>query len=113
MSEILVKGVGIGKKVVTGKAAVCVSPEDYHNKIKNGDIVVVPGLDDEYVPFVVRHASAIITEEGGLTSEGAIIAITLKLTVIVGADNATSILKDGQTITVDPETGNVYEGKVE
>ena len=113
MTEALVKGVGIGKNVVTGKVSICVSPEDYHAKVHRGDIVVVPGLDDEFVSFVANHAAAIITEEGGLTSAGAIVAITLKLTVVVGAEGAISTLKDGQIVTVDPRTGFIYEGSAE
>ncbi|MDO4178791.1 MAG: PEP-utilizing enzyme [Phascolarctobacterium sp.] len=111
--EALLKGTGIGKTTISGKASICVSPEDYHAKISNGDIVVVPGLDDEFVPFVTRHAAAIITEEGGLTSTGAIIAITLKLPVIVGANGACQKLKDGQTITVNAASGEIFEGIVE
>lgn len=113
MANVLIKSTGIGKNIVTGPVAVCVSSEDYLKKIHKGDIVVVPDLDDEYIPFVTRNASAIITEEGGLSSAGAIIAVTLKMTVMLGANECVSLLKDGQIITVDPVSGNIYEGTLE
>lgn len=110
VGNMLVKGVGIGKKSVNGRVTVCVSPEDYRTKLSKGSVVVVPGLDDEFVPLVTQNASAIITEEGGLTSTGAIVGITLGIPVIVGAENACIKLTDGQMVTVDSVSGAIFEG---
>ena len=60
----------------------------------------------------MKIASAIVTDKGGRTSHAAIVSRELGIPCIVGANNATKILKNGQEVTVDAsgEVGNVYEG---
>jgi pyruvate kinase len=60
----------------------------------------------------MERASAFIIEEGGLTSHGAILGINLEKPTVVGAHNATKLLKDGDIITVDSSTGQIYKGEV-
>ncbi|MBS3995141.1 MAG: pyruvate kinase, partial [Alkaliphilus sp.] len=59
----------------------------------------------------IQKASAIITEDGGLTSHAAIVGLHMGKPVIVGAEKATKILKNGMAITVDCTRGLVYKGK--
>ena len=82
------------------------------DKLQKGDILVVDVLNDEFVPQAAAKAAAIIAEEGGLTSSTAIVAVTCGLPVIVGAEKATSKLADGLLVTVDPVSGDVYEGDI-
>lgn len=112
VGNALVKGTGIGKKSVVGKICNAVRVSDYQEKLKKGDIVVCDVLNEEFVPLVARRASAIICEEGGLTSTAAIVAITCGIPVIVGAAQATALLWDGQLVTVDTVAGIVYEGEM-
>jgi pyruvate,water dikinase len=61
----------------------------------------------------MRRASAIITNSGGRTCHAAIVSRELGIPAIVGAKDATEVLKDGQEVTVscaEGETGLVYEG---
>jgi pyruvate,water dikinase len=61
----------------------------------------------------MKKASAVITNQGGRTCHAAIIARELGLPAIVGCDNATDILKDGQEVTVscaEGEEGHIYDG---
>ena len=80
------------------------------SKIKFGDILVTIGLDREMVPSL-QGVEAIIAEEGGLTSPAAIIGLELGIPVIVGADGATSLLEDGQIVSLDTARGLVYRGQ--
>ncbi|HHW42286.1 MAG TPA: hypothetical protein GXX25_00475, partial [Desulfotomaculum sp.] len=50
------------------------------------------------------------TEVGGLTSHGAIVGLEFGIPVVVGVDGATSILTDGETVTVDGQRGLIYRG---
>ncbi len=59
----------------------------------------------------MEKASAIVVEQGGLTSHAAIVGLNLGKPTIVGATNATEIIKDGDTITVDSVTGRIYNGE--
>lgn len=110
VSELLYKKVGVGKGTVVGRACVGKSFEDFNNKFIDGDILVVPVTDKDLIPFMEK-ASAVITEEGGLTSHAFIAGMNLGIEVIVGAENATKIIIDGETLTVNGSRGIVYRGE--
>lgn len=80
-------------------------------KIIAGDIMVAKMTTPDYVP-AMKRAVAIVTDQGGRTSHAAIISRELSIPCIVGAPNATSVLKDGQIITVDGSTGKIYDGNL-
>ncbi|MBO8158892.1 pyruvate kinase [Thermosyntropha sp.] len=107
VGEILLEGMGIGE-TVNGKVKIVVYPKDVA-KIEPGDIVVTTGADEMLAPFLDR-ISGLIAEEGGLTSNAAIMGLNYNLPVIVGAHNATRILKDNMMITMDTPRGKVYRG---
>lgn len=108
----LISGTGIGRKAVTGRLCVCRDTSDFVNKLQKGDILVVDVLNDEFVPAASGKAAAIIAEEGGLTSSTAIVGITCGMPVIVGAAGAVDAVPDGVLVTVDPVSGDVYEGDI-
>ncbi|WP_408007173.1 pyruvate kinase [Pseudalkalibacillus sp. A8] len=110
VGDVIAKGQGIGQSSVAGKVVVANNAEDATTKINEGDILVTIGTDREMMP-ALKKASAIITEEGGLTSHAAVVGLSLGIPVIVGIENATKILEDGQDITVDGSRGVVYSGK--
>ena len=111
VGKILIKGFGIGKDSVTGKACLINNEDDLKNKFKDGDIIVSKFTDREYVEFIDR-ASGIIVEIGGLTSHAAIIALHFNIPTIIGAENATNMIKDEQLVTIDTVGGLVYDGDV-
>ncbi len=74
-----------------------------------GSVLVTIGTDKEMMP-ALEKCSALITEEGGLTSHAAVVGINLGIPVIVGVDNATSLFETGQEITVDASRGVIYNG---
>lgn len=75
----------------------------------DGGILVTVSTDADMMP-AIEKAAAIITEEGGLTSHAAVVGLSLGIPVIVGVENATTLFKDGQEITVDGGFGAVYRG---
>ncbi|NLU48952.1 MAG: pyruvate kinase, partial [Syntrophomonadaceae bacterium] len=109
VGEVLAKGTGIGNRGATGRARVILYPQDDHD-FEPGDILVTIGTYGDFVPLF-KSAGAVITEEGGLTSHAAVVGISLDIPVIVGVDNATRIIKDGEIITVDPARGQIYRGE--
>lgn len=111
VGEILLRGTGIGQRVVTGQVCVASSPEEIAAKLKPGDILVIRSVDDETAAQAAK-AAAIVTEEGGLTSHAAIIAVSYGLPVVVGVENATGELADGAVITVDSARGLIYQGEI-
>jgi pyruvate kinase len=108
VGDIVLKGMGIGSKPVSGPVRVVLTDEDL-KKIQVGDIVVCRSAHSAFVPYLVG-VEALIAEEGGLTSDAAIMGLNLGLQVIVGAQDATSILENGALVTVDTSHGRVYSG---
>ncbi len=111
IGKVLLIGTGIGNKVGTGRVCIANTEEELLAKFEDKDIIVCSYTDKEMLKFMER-ASAFIIEEGGLTSHGAILGINLEKPTVVGAHNATKLLKDGDIITVDSSTGQIYKGEV-
>ena len=109
VGDVLVSGAGVGKKSVTGRVVV-VEENEIPTDFTEGDILVTIATDKELIP-VIEKAAGIITEEGGLTSHAAIVGLHYGIPTVVGANNATQILKTGDIITVDAATGLIYSGK--
>ena len=108
---LLVKGIALGDKIISGKARILNSPQE-GNLLLDGEIIVTDLTNPDWDP-IMKRAAAIITNKGGRTSHAAIVARELGTVAIVGCGNATSIIKNGQEITVscaEGKEGNVYEG---
>ncbi len=81
------------------------------SRVEDGDVLVTMMTNPDMVP-AMRRASAVVTEEGGRTCHAAIVSRELGIPCIVGAKEATKILKEGMEVTVDAKRGVVYEGLV-
>ncbi|MFC4075763.1 pyruvate kinase [Salinithrix halophila] len=110
IGDILAKGQGVGKKVLTGQVVVGTTAEEIRSKMKNGAILVTFATDRDMIESFER-ASAVIVEEGGLTSHAAVVGLNIGVPVIVGVRDATRIFKDGMQVTVDAERGHIYSGR--
>ncbi|MGX8797446.1 pyruvate kinase [Fusibacter sp. JL298sf-3] len=110
VGEVLIKGTGLVKNLVTGKVCIGSSAEELSGIFEDDDIIVATSTDKDLVPFIER-AAGLIVEEGGYTSHGAIVALNLKKPCVVGANNATTLLKQGSDVTLDSTKGIVYAGK--
>jgi pyruvate kinase len=109
VGDILAKGQGIGRKTAYGKTVLASNAAEANEKVQPGSVLVTVGSDKDMVP-AIEKCSALITEEGGLTSHAAVVGINIGIPVIVGVENAMSLLKDGQEITVDSSRGVIYDG---
>lgn len=109
VGDILAKAQGIGRKSAFGKVVVARNAEEALAKVTEGSILVTIGSDREMVP-AIEKCSALITEEGGLTSHAAVVGLNIGIPVIVGVEKATTLLKDGQEVTVDSQRGVIYNG---
>jgi pyruvate kinase len=110
VSELLYKKLGYGNETVIARARVAKNAEQLREKFEDGDIIVMTATDKDVVEFMER-ASAVIVEEGGLTSHAFIVCLNLGVEVIVGADNCTIEVRDGEILTVNGKQGVVYRGE--
>jgi len=108
VGNVLTKGQGIGRKSACGKVTFVRNASDI-DKVTGRSIIVAYSTDREIIP-AVEKCLGLITVEGGLTSHAAVVGLNLGIPVIVGVENAFEVFKDGQEITIDAQTGNIYDG---
>lgn len=106
--EALVSGRSAAPGVVAGPVRVVHSVEEAAGLV-GGEILVAPMTTPDWVP-AMRRAGALVTDGGGVTCHAAIVSRELGLPCIVGAQTATSRLREGETVTVDGAAGRVYAG---
>lgn len=110
VGNILVQGTGVGHLHACGNLCVASDEEDALERFRPGDILAIPQTSNRLLPLM-KEAAGIITEADGLNSHAAIVGMALEKPVLVGAKNATHILKSGTTVTLSTERGVVIYGK--
>lgn len=109
VGDILASGQSLSNKSISGKVCVASNNNEALKYFEDGDILVIPETSNSIIS-ILKKASAIITEVSGSTSHAAIVGMTLDIPVLVGVKNATKILKNGTTVTIDGIRGQVYSG---
>ena len=110
-NEIILKGIGASSGVSFGPVNVILDIKNIASFIDK-QVLVTQMTTPDWTP-IMKRASAIITQSGGATAHAAIVSRELGIPCIVGAKDATNILKTGQEVTVDGSTGCIYDGKIE
>jgi pyruvate,water dikinase len=95
-------GLAVSSGVIEGRARVILNMEDAD--IEDGDILVTAFTDPSWTPLFVS-IKGLVTEVGGLMTHGAVIAREYGLPAVVGVENATKLIKDGQRIRVNGMDG--------
>ncbi|OGH47751.1 MAG: phosphoenolpyruvate synthase [Candidatus Levybacteria bacterium RIFCSPLOWO2_01_FULL_39_10] len=104
----ILKGDGASFGIVTGHVRILKSPGQISTLVKD-EILVAPQTNPDFVP-AMKIASAIVTDFGGRTSHAAIVSREIGIPAVVGTEKATTILKNGDVVTVNGETGEVFKG---
>ena len=110
-SEPLIEGLGIGSGIAAGNVMVLNSLSDA-GSFEKGMILVTSATDPDWVPLM-KIAAGLITDHGGRTSHAAIVSRELGVPAIIGTENATRLLHEGQAVTINCAStgkGEVYEG---
>ena len=106
----LVQGQGVGSDTVIGRAVVANTAKEAVENMNDDSILVVKTTDKDYLP-AIEKASAIVVEQGGLTSHAAVVGIAMGIPVVVAAESATDLIENEELITVDSRRGIVYRGE--
>jgi len=106
--KVLVRGLGASPGVAVGAVRVLARPEE-GDRLREGEVLATARTAPDWVP-IMRRAAAIVTDAGGMTSHAAIVSRELGVPCIVGTREATKVLEDGMTVTVDADAGTVTEG---
>lgn len=97
-------GLPVSTGVIEGRARVILNMEEA--ELEEGDILVTSFTDPSWTPLFVS-IKGLVTEVGGLMTHGAVIAREYGLPAVVGVENATLRIQEGQRIRVDGSTGYV------
>jgi pyruvate,water dikinase len=111
--KVRISGRAIGQKIGAGAVRLIASPAEM-DRVQAGDILVTDMTDPDWEP-VMKRAAAIVTNRGGRTCHAAIVARELGIPAVVGTGEATTVLQDGELVTVscaEGDTGMVYAGKL-
>jgi pyruvate,water dikinase len=103
-------GLASSPGVATGRVRI-LAGADEGSQLQQGEVLVATMTSPDWVP-AMRRAGALVTDGGGMTCHAAIVSRELGIPSVVGARNATSVLRDGETITVNGSSGAVYDGDV-
>ncbi len=106
VTEKRLKGIPASPGRCTGSARL-VTVHSRNVSVKQGDILVIPGMDAGWTPLFLS-ASAIVAERGGILSHGSLAAREYGLPAVSNVRMATHLIKDGQVITVDGDRGEVW-----
>jgi len=113
-SERLLSGLAVGEAIAAGEAQVIKSPDDIGG-FEDGAVLVTGMTDPDWVP-IMKKASGIVTDHGGRTSHAAIVSRELGVAAVVGTQEATAVLEDGQEITLscaEGDIGFIYDGRLD
>lgn len=104
----ILKGVACSGETITAIAKVI---NDIHDvgRLEKGDILVTKCTDPAWTA-VFSKISGVITETGGMLSHAAVVSREYGIACILTVKNATEIIKDGDVITMDCRTGEIYKG---
>ena len=101
----VINGVAASPGTVTARAKVVRSLAEA-SKLQAGDVLVCEMTLPPWTPLF-STASAVVADTGGILSHCAIVAREMRIPCVVGTMTGTSLIKDGQTITVDGSRGMV------
>jgi pyruvate kinase len=115
IGDVIVRGMpGEGERV-HGKVALILTTEEQHRRSYQDEILVLARCDDTFLPLI-KGAKGIILqnhpEDSDSEKHAFLLAKTLRISLIVRADEAFNLLKEGQLVTLDPERGLVYKGDI-
>jgi phosphohistidine swiveling domain-containing protein len=104
VGPVEIRGVAAGGGFAQGRARVVIDPND-DVELDEGDILVCKFTDPSWAPLF-SLAEALVIDIGGAASHGAVVARELGIPYVIGTQNGSSLIRDGDQITVDG-TNNV------
>jgi pyruvate, water dikinase len=104
----VLRGLAASPGRATGRVRVLHSPAE-GSRLLNGEVLVAPLTNPDWMP-AVRRAAALVTDTGGVTCHAAIVARELGVPAVVGTRSGTRSLHDGDEVTVDGSTGQIWSG---
>jgi pyruvate,water dikinase len=106
--RVLVRGLAASSGRATGAVRVLTDPAQ-RDQLLPGEVLVAPMTSPDWMS-AIRRAAGLVTDGGGMTCHAAIVSRELGVPCVVGARDATTVLRDGEVVTLDGSLGLVLEG---
>ena len=103
--QALVSGVAASGGRASGPVRVIREPAHF-GAMRSGDVLVCPYTNPAWTPLF-SHAAAVVVDSGGVGSHAAIVAREYGIPAVMGTGTGTTVLTDGQRVTVDGDSGLV------
>ncbi|WP_246083031.1 PEP/pyruvate-binding domain-containing protein [Nonomuraea diastatica] len=103
--DALLTGSPASGGVATGPVKLIRQPADF-GKLNGGDVLVCPYTNPSWTPLF-QQAAAVVVDTGGAASHAAIVAREYGIPAVMGTGTGTSVLQDGEIVTVDGGAGTV------
>jgi pyruvate kinase len=111
VGRVLFHSPSLIKRETSGFICKAYTAAEAADKMSAGNVLVVPKMDQEYIP-AMKKAAALITEEPGMANFTAMTALQLGIPCMTNVEGAMERVKDGMMVTVDGVHGVVYEGRL-
>ncbi|MDR3254387.1 MAG: pyruvate kinase [Synergistaceae bacterium] len=111
LGRILFNAPSLVKREAAGFICKAATASEAVEKMQNGNVLVTGASNEKYLP-AMKKASALITEEVGMSNYMAITALQLGIPCVTGVEGAMEKLRDEMLVTVDGVHGVVYEGRM-
>ncbi len=108
LGAAILHGLGVGSKGSSGVVRVLTSTKE-GSTFLSGEVLVARMTSPDWVP-IMRRAAGLITDAGGSTCHAAIVSRELGVPAVVGTRTATAELRDGDVVTIEPSSGQVFRG---
>ncbi|MBM4128495.1 MAG: phosphoenolpyruvate synthase [Nitrospira sp.] len=108
--DILVRGIGVSPGHGTGPVKIILDIKDITH-FRQRDVLVTEMTTPDWVP-AMKIASAVVTNLGGKTCHAAIVSREMGIPCVVGTENATKVLQNGEVVTVDGQRGIIFKGTI-
>lgn len=102
---VMVRGIVASPGHARGPAKIFLTPTDLQ-KMNHGDVLITPMTSPDFIPLM-KKASGIVTDIGGLLSHAALVSRELDIPCVIGTKVATKVFKDGDMVEVDADKGIV------
>ncbi|OIP70399.1 MAG: hypothetical protein AUK43_09765 [Oscillatoriales cyanobacterium CG2_30_40_61] len=101
------QGLALASGKAQGIAYILTETDPIPSQLPENTVLVIPAMTWDYLPLL-KQSVAIVAEQGGMTSHGAIVAREIGIPAVCGIGNATMKIKTGESIFVDGNYGKVY-----
>lgn len=106
----LLNGLGAAPGIASGRVRILGSAAE-GGTLEKGEVLVAAMTSPDWME-TMRRASALVTDNGGMTCHAAIVSREMRVPCVVGTRDATRLLRNGELVTVDGTRGTVVAGEV-